>query len=134
MNSVNNQMFSFYFNRQPTAVVFDPSNMIVIKTASLTMGINENGTTTPDRYELHQNEPNPFNPVTNINYDIPKNSFVKLVVYDLLGKEIKTLVNENKTSGRYSVSFNGLNLPSGVYLYRLETDNFTDVKKMLMIK
>jgi aminopeptidase N len=134
MNSVNNQLFSFNFNRQPSAVVFDPNSMIVIKTASLVMGIDENGATTPDKFELHQNEPNPFNPVTNINYDIPKNSHVKLVVYDLLGKEIKTLVNENKISGRYTVSFNGMNLPSGVYLYRLETDNFKDVKKMLMIK
>jgi aminopeptidase N len=134
MNSVNNQLFSFYFNRQPTAVVFDPSNQIVIKTATLTMGIDENQTMTPNNFELYQNEPNPFNPVTNITYDIPKNAHVKLVVYDLLGKEIKTLVNENKTDGKYTVSFNGMNLPSGVYLYRLEAGNFVSVKKMMMIK
>jgi|WetSurMetagenome_2_1015567.scaffolds.fasta_scaffold10674_2 aminopeptidase N len=134
MNSVNNQLFSFYFNRQPTGVVFDPSSQIVIKTASLVMGIEQNGNISPDKYELYQNEPNPFNPVTNINYDIPKNSHVKLVVYDLLGKEIKTLVNENKTAGKYSVSFNGMNLSSGVYLYRIETDNFSQVKKMMMVK
>lgn len=134
MNSTNNQMYSFFFYRQPTSVVFDPNSSIVIKTATLTMGIDENGNYTPDKFELYQNEPNPFNPVTNINYDIPKNSHVKLVVYDLLGKEIKTLVNENKTAGRYMVSFNGMNLPSGLYLYRLETDNFTQVKKMMLVK
>jgi aminopeptidase N len=134
MNSINNQLFSFYFNRQPTNVVFDPNNMIVIKTASLVMGIDETQSITPNNFELYQNEPNPFNPVTNISYDIAKNSHVKLVVYDLLGKEIKTLVNENKTAGRYSVSFNGMNLPSGLYLYRIETDNYTQVKKMMMVK
>jgi aminopeptidase N len=134
MNSTNNQLFSFYFTTQPTAVAFDPSNYIVIKTATLTVGIDENGTTTPDKFQLHQNEPNPFNPVTNIDYDIPQNSHVKLVVYDLLGKEVKTLVNENKTAGKYTVSFNGMNLPSGVYLYRIETDNFKQVKKMMMVK
>jgi aminopeptidase N len=134
MNNVNNQLFSFNFNRQPTSVVFDPNNSIVIKTATLTVGIDENSGVTPSEYKLHQNEPNPFNPVTNINYDIPKNSHVKMVVYDLLGKEIRTLVNENQTAGKYTVSFNGMNLPSGVYLYRLETDNFTQVKKMMMIK
>ncbi len=134
MNSVNNQLFSFYFYRQPTAVVFDPDNMIVIKTATLTMGIEGNVNMTPDKFELYQNEPNPFNPVTSINYDIPKNSYVKLVVYDLLGKQIKVLVNEKKSAGKYNVSFNGMNLPSGLYLYKLEAENFVQVKKMMLIK
>jgi len=134
MNNVNNQLFSFYFNRQPTSVVFDPNNMIVIKTATLTMGVNENTGELPVEFKLHQNEPNPFNPVTNIGYDVPKNSKVKLVVYDILGKEVKTLVNEFKTSGKYSVSFNGLNLPSGIYLYKLEAGDFMQVKKMIMVK
>jgi aminopeptidase N len=134
MNNVNNQLFSFNFNRQPTAVVFDPSNMIVLKTATLSVGVNENEGKVPEQYKLYQNEPNPFNPVTSINYDILKNTHVKMVVYDLLGKEVKTLVNENQNAGKYTISFNGMNLPSGVYLYRLETDNFTSVKKMLMVK
>jgi len=134
MNNVNNQLFSFYFNRQPTAVVFDPNNQIVIKTATLTMGIDENEGKVPEQYKLYQNEPNPFNPVTLINYDVPKTSHVKLVVYDLLGKEVKTLVNENQVSGRYTMSFNGVSLPSGVYLYRLEAGDFISVKKMLLVK
>lgn len=134
MNSANNQLFSFYFNRQPTSVSFDPNNSIVIKTASLVQGINETGNETPGNYELFQNEPNPFNPVTNIHFDIPRNSHVKLVVYDLLGKEIKTLVNENKAPGKYSVSFSGLNLPSGLYLYRIEAGDFSQVKKMILVK
>lgn len=134
MNSTNNQLFSFYFNRQPTSVTFDPNNNIVIKTASLVQGVNETGNQTPDNFKLYQNEPNPFNPVTHIDYDIPQSSHVKLVVYDLLGKEVKTLVNEKKTSGKYSVSFNAMNLPSGLYIYKLETDNFSQVKKMMLIK
>ena len=79
-------------------------------------------------------EPNPFNPVTLINYDIPENSKVKLTVYNLIGQEVKTLVNESKTAGHYSVSFYGANLPSGVYMYKLEAGNYIEVKKMLMVK
>jgi len=134
MNSVNNQVFTYNFNRQPSSVVFDPDNMIVIKSATLTMGIPGNETGISDKFELQQNYPNPFNPVTNIEYSVPEKSNVKLVVYDMLGKEVQTLVNEVKTSGRYNASFNGMNLPSGAYFYRLEAGDFVQVKKMLMIK
>lgn len=134
MNSANNQGFTWVFNRQPTSVVFDPNNQIVLKTASLIQGIDENTTAVPNKFELHQNEPNPFNPVTQINYDIAKNSHVKLVVYDMLGKEVKTLVNEYQVAGRYMESFNGVNLPSGVYLYKLEAGDFVSVKKMMLVK
>ncbi|MFZ4591824.1 MAG: M1 family aminopeptidase [Ignavibacteria bacterium] len=134
MNSVNNQAYSFYFNRQPTAVVFDPLNEIVIKTASLIMGADENISSTPDKFELKQNYPNPFNPVTNIEYDIPKNSNVKITVFDLAGKEVSVVVNEFKQAGRYSSSFNAMNLASGVYFYKIQAGDFTAVKKMTLIK
>ena len=85
-------------------------------------------------YSLSQNYPNPFNPVTKINYNLPKAGFVSLKVYDVLGKEVKTLVSESKTAGIHSVSFDASNLTSGVYFYKLETNGFSDIRKMLMIK
>ncbi|TRZ64446.1 T9SS C-terminal target domain-containing protein, partial [bacterium] len=88
----------------------------------------------PNKYSLAQNYPNPFNPVTKINYALPKQGFVTLKVFDILGREVKTLVNEMKSAGSYSVEFNGNELASGVYFYRLESNKFTDVKRMLLIK
>lgn len=88
----------------------------------------------PDIYALHQNYPNPFNPITRIDYDISKTGFVSLKVYDVLGREVRTLVNEEKVAGSYSVDFNAIDLTSGVYFYRLEADGFSDVKKMVLIK
>lgn len=88
----------------------------------------------PDKFELLQNYPNPFNPVTNIKYTISNNSFINLKVYDILGKEIKTLVNEYKKAGAYEVSFSAQNLPSGIYFYRLNSGDFSDTKIMTLIK
>ena len=85
-------------------------------------------------FSLSQNYPNPFNPSTNIRYDLPKNGIVKLVVFDELGREIKTLVNENQTAGTYEATFNASQYPSGIYFYKLITDGFSETKKMLMIK
>jgi hypothetical protein len=88
----------------------------------------------PTEYNLEQNYPNPFNPVTQITFDIPKNGFVTLKIYDVLGREITTLVNGVKNPGRYIVEFDGSQYSSGIYFYRLESDEFTDVKKMILIK
>ena len=85
-------------------------------------------------YALEQNYPNPFNPSTTLKYQIPQNGFVTLKVYDILGKEVATLVNEVKTQGRYEVNFNASNLASGVYLYRLNVNDYVDVKKMILLK
>ena len=87
-----------------------------------------------DTYELSQNYPNPFNPVTQINFSIPKQSVVTLRIYDVLGKEVATLVNENKPAGFYTVDFNASDLSSGAYFYRIEAGNFTDIKRMMLIK
>jgi len=88
----------------------------------------------PLKYELSQNYPNPFNPVTKISYDLPKSGLVKLMVYDILGREIKNLVNEFKQAGRYTVEFDGSYFASGVYFYRIQAGDFMGVKRMLMIK
>jgi len=92
----------------------------------------------PDSYSLSQNYPNPFNPSTKINYELPKDGKVKLVIYDILGREMKSLVNnEFKTAGRYTVEFNGSQFASGVYFYRIQVEGgkgFTAVKKMVLVK
>jgi hypothetical protein len=88
----------------------------------------------PSKYCLYQNFPNPFNPITNIRYDITKNGFVKLMVFDMLGREIETLVNEKQSTGTYEATFDASNYPSGVYFYRLTTDGFNETKKMVLIK
>lgn len=83
---------------------------------------------------LEQNFPNPFNPVTNIYYQVPLNTFVTLKVFNALGKEVKILVNEKKEAGKYNVEFNGINLPSGVYFYQFRAGQFTDSKKLILLK
>ncbi len=91
-------------------------------------------TEVPSAYSLKQNYPNPFNPVTKIQYSITKNGFVKLVVFDALGREVETLVNEVLQPGTYETSFDGSTLNSGVYFYKLTSGDFTSVKKMMMVK
>lgn len=88
----------------------------------------------PSGYQLMQNWPNPFNPSTYIAFVLPKDDFVKLEVFDMLGNSIKTLVEGNHRAGTYNIFFDGEGLASGVYLYKLTTGNFTETKKMLMLK
>ncbi len=88
----------------------------------------------PAKFSLQQNYPNPFNPVTTIKYDIIKDGFVKLAVYDILGKELKSIVNQNQKAGSYTAQFDGSNLTSGVYFYQIFTNGFTETKKMMLIK
>ncbi len=88
----------------------------------------------PVSFALSQNYPNPFNPSTIINYQLPHNSYVKLMVYDILGKEIQTLAKAFQTAGSYQVEWNANNFPAGVYFYRLDAGTFVSVMKMLLIK
>ena len=88
----------------------------------------------PNSFTLAQNYPNPFNPSTNINYTIPEKSMVSLKIFNLLGAEIKELVNGEIEPGQYNVEFNASNLPSGIYFYRLETNSFVETKKMILLK
>ena len=88
----------------------------------------------PKEFKLYNNYPNPFNPTTNIKFDIPKSSYVKLIVYDVLGREIKTLVNEKLNAGRYDINWDGSDYPSGVYFYKLATDDYVSVKRMVLLK
>jgi hypothetical protein len=88
----------------------------------------------PNSFSLSQNYPNPFNPVTNIRFSIPNSGSVKLVVFDILGREVITLLNEVKPAGNYLVDFDASKLSSGVYFYRLTSGSFTETKKMLLVK
>jgi len=97
------------------------------------LGISGNNNI-PDRFSLEQNYPNPFNPITQINYALAKEEFVKISVFDVLGRQVANLVNKNQKAGRYSVEFDGSNYASGLYLYKIEAGSFTNVKKMILIK
>ncbi len=88
----------------------------------------------PNEYKLLQNYPNPFNPSTTIQYSIPKNENVTLKIYNALGEEVRTLVNEHQTAGNYKVNFNAENLSSGIYYYRIVSKNYNAVKKMILLK
>ncbi|MBN1479511.1 aryl-sulfate sulfotransferase [candidate division KSB1 bacterium] len=88
----------------------------------------------PSTFNLGQNYPNPFNPVTTIEFALPVEQFVRLFVYDMRGREIERLVNEQRQAGQHTVIFDGSSLPSGLFLYKLETESQTDVKKMILIK
>jgi len=102
--------------------------------------INENNNSTvsmseeiPKEYSI-SNYPNPFNPSTTINYQLPENGFVTIKVYDILGKEVATLVNENKQAGYHKIDFDGSKLTSGIYIYTIKANNFAQSKKMILAK
>ncbi|MGB5289094.1 MAG: T9SS type A sorting domain-containing protein, partial [Ignavibacteriaceae bacterium] len=88
----------------------------------------------PMEYTLYQNYPNPFNPVTTIKYDLPNASDISLIIYDILGRKVKGLVNTKQAAGRYEVEFNASNLASGVYIYQLIAEKYINARKMILLK
>jgi hypothetical protein len=98
------------------------------------IGIDPISNEEPSAFNLYQNYPNPFNPTTRIIFDLPEKSNVKLTILNILGQDIATLVNEKLSAGSYEVEFNGRNISSGIYFYRLETENFTQTKKIVLMK
>ncbi len=97
-------------------------------------GTGNNTSLVPNKYELSQNYPNPFNPTTKINFAIPKQGLVTMKIYDVLGREVRTLVNEVKQAGNYTVDFNASEFASGVYFYKLTSGDFSDIKRMILVK
>ncbi len=85
-------------------------------------------------FNLSQNYPNPFNPTTNISYSIAHSAFVMLKIYDVLGKEVASLVNEEKSPGTHTINFNAQNLSSGVYYYRIKAGSFSETRKMILLR
>ncbi|MFA5405607.1 MAG: T9SS type A sorting domain-containing protein [Ignavibacteria bacterium] len=98
------------------------------------VGVKQISELLPKKYELMQNYPNPFNPATNIKFAIPENDYVNIRIYDILGREIMTLVNEKLNPGYYEFNFNGASLSSGLYFYRMTTNKYSDIKRMILVK
>jgi Secretion system C-terminal sorting domain len=103
------------------------------------IGIRPISNEIPQNYRLHQNYPNPFNPVTKIKFDIPSNvkretSNVKMIIYDILGREVETLINEQLKPGTYEVGWDAANYPSGAYFYQMSTSDFTETRRMVLLK
>lgn len=109
------------------------ADIVTIK-YSQPIGIETISNEVPSEFSLFQNYPNPFNPVTNIKFNILKTGFVSIKVYDILGNEVETLLSENKPAGSYSVSFDGNKLSSGIYFYKINIGDFSDTKRMVLVK
>lgn len=101
---------------------------------TIDVGISNYNSLVPDKFALYQNYPNPFNPTTNIKFDIAKSSVTSLVVYDMLGKEVTKLVNEVLEPGSYQYTFNAVNFPSGIFYYKITTEGYSEIRKMILIK
>lgn len=132
--SDSRKLYKFCFINQNTGWVAGTGGTILKTSNGGSIGIQQTSNSLPDKFYLEQNYPNPFNPNTNIEFSLPKNSFVKLKVFDLLGREVANLVNENLSAGSYKYDFNASALTSGIYFYKLETDNFSETRKMVLVK
>ena len=130
INLLNHGSAGYYMQRIANLWA-DPS--LILK-YDPTVGVEEIDNEMPTEYVLYQNYPNPFNPRTNIGFRIADRGFVSIKVYDVLGKEIATLVNEEKPAGNYEVEFDATNLTSGIYFYQLKAGNLIETKKMLLLK
>ncbi|MBP9582503.1 MAG: T9SS type A sorting domain-containing protein [Ignavibacterium sp.] len=123
--SVNEDVNLFVSDIQRDDVVLEKSNLLVR---------NFKGEGIPTVYDLAQNFPNPFNPSTTIRYQIPQDGIVTLKIYDILGSEVATLVNEQKAAGKYEINFNASNFASGVYIYKIQAGSFNSSKKLMLLK
>ena len=118
----------------PSVLKLSDTNYLMIYTGPpYTTSVSSVSENKSDFY-IYQNYPNPFNPVTNLEFGISDLGFVSLKVYDVLGNEVKTLANENKPAGRYTVTFDGSNLSSGIYFYKFNVNSFTETKRMILLK
>lgn len=107
----------------------------VFSVSNRTIKEDDTKTLIPTHYSLSQNFPNPFNPITKINFDLPIDSKVKLIVYDLLGREVIRLINDElRSAGSYTLKFDGSNLSSGIYFLKIQAGDFVATKKMVLLK
>lgn len=128
---VSNEFYVDILSEYPPQMSIVQNNSDVQKAS---LAIESSFESVPTEYSLKQNYPNPFNPSTTIEYQLPLDGFVSLKIFDLLGSEVKTLVNEFKAKGRYSITFDASSLTSGLYIYQLKSNNFNSVKKMILSK
>ena len=137
LSGITSNLFSTtFFDKNNGVVVGQYGTILLTTNGGVTFIEEENNSTQPKEFLLQQNYPNPFNPITSIQYSISSTQFVTLKVYDLLGREVATLVNEEKPAGVYNAQFtmNNVQLSSGIYFYKLQAGDFVETKKMLMIK
>lgn len=124
-----------FINNYSGIIVGEDGVILTTKNGGVVSSVrNEYHNAIPKTFELQQNFPNPFNPITKISFSLPSDEFTVLKVYDVLGREIVTLVNEEKRLGTYSVNFDASNLASGIYFYKLTSGNFSQTKKMVLAK
>lgn len=130
---VNNLYLDLRVNNTPVGK--DPIDSLqVLFNQWMPSSIKLLNTITPSEFILNQNYPNPFNPETTIEFSIPQDEFVNLAIYDLSGREIEKIISENLIAGNYSVNWKAINLPSGIYIFRMSSGNFNMSKKMLLVK
>jgi hypothetical protein len=110
-----------------------PAN-VYYNAEQLLTGIQQTGNQMPVSYSLSQNYPNPFNPATNIDFSIPKTGMVRLILFDMMGREVSVMIDKVLSTGKYTVDFDASKLASGVYFYKMTSGDFTDVKKMVLVK
>jgi hypothetical protein len=134
-NNIAVQQASFVYDSGlvtiPGVKVYKDSSRLAVTFAPLAIAQED---VAPRQYELSQNYPNPFNPSTTIKFELPKASHVSLTVYDILGREVTVLVNEKRDAGVHEVKFDGSNLASGVYFYRLKAGDIVQSKRLLLLK
>ncbi|MCB0283082.1 MAG: ASPIC/UnbV domain-containing protein, partial [Calditrichaeota bacterium] len=124
----------------PSGIRWDTTNVAVNQKLTIwekekkPVSLNEEIIEIPDKYSLMQNYPNPFNPITTIKFGIPKKSFVKIELFNILGQKIKTLLNKNMEAGYHKVKFNAQDYSSGLYFYQMRSESFSKVYKMLLVK
>ncbi len=126
--NINNIIYGYAISSNGSVIKLVDSVLLTLT------GVNENNQPIPHEYSLSQNYPNPFNPSTTIKYDVPHNGFVKISIFDMLGNVVSTPVNEMKPAGSYELNWNASNYASGTYFYKMETESFTEFKKMVLIK
>ena len=137
-------MYSDYWNLTKSAFDNVPDSSMyvdchvsmedVIAEIKIITGISKTNNELPTSFSLSQNYPNPFNPSTRIRYELPVSSKVKIMIYDILGREITTLINETRPAGRYEIKWNASRFSSGVYFYRIQAGNFVQTKKLMLLK
>jgi len=127
-------IFDIEFTNDNTGYLTGSGGMIKKTTNGGVVAVQNISTSIPDEFILEQNYPNPFNPVTHLEFGISNWGFVTLKIYNILGKEIVTLINENKSAGTYSVEWNAADFPSGIYFYELKVNKFSQTRKMILLK
>lgn len=134
VSGVNTSLNGIYMCNALTGYICGSGGTILKTTNGGVMGITPINNEIPEKYKLEQNYPNPFNPLTNIRFLIKDSKFTSLKIFDILGKEIATLVNEKLSPGTYEVQWNTLMLSSGIYLYKIQAGEYSEIKKMMLIK